>query len=439
MRNFYFLSILFLSFSIYLNAQEKTENYLPNAEFDTWDTGSLTGWTLENNSSNESSYAQETTNTHSNLSTNSVLYTATVNNKGYFTPSNSITINEPGRYFFGFWIKATVANTTIKAGYKIGTSGSFTYSMATIPFNDTDWKYMIIFYDAVEGDVIKPRFSPTGESSFYIDDVSLSQGNPNSSAESSIHRGNGLNLNSTTAFVDYTNYFTHQGYSGGNYGALSLEDNIDNVHSGLHSLKYVTTSDASNTKRGVLVFKDNDSFGIRYLHPTTTTAREYQGSVWVKSPNATSVKFNLKIGTSNNFSDTAIPANQWTKIYSPVVDATSLAADSKIYPILQFAEPSTTYYVDDYYLNWASLGTLSTQTFDISSINIYPNPTDNTLNVKSNIDLIEIQINNLLGQKIIRKTDNFETINVSNLSKGMYIITMKTINGQSKSKRFLKK
>ena len=39
MRNFYFLSILFLSFSIYLNAQEKTENYLPNAEFDTWDTG----------------------------------------------------------------------------------------------------------------------------------------------------------------------------------------------------------------------------------------------------------------------------------------------------------------------------------------------------------------------------------------------------------------
>ena len=105
MRNFYFLSILFFSFSIYLNAQEKTENYLPNAEFDTWDTGSLTGWTLENNGTNQSSYAQETTNTHSNLSTNSVLYTATVSNKGYFTPSNSITITEPGRYFFGFGLK----------------------------------------------------------------------------------------------------------------------------------------------------------------------------------------------------------------------------------------------------------------------------------------------------------------------------------------------
>ena len=267
----------------------------------------------------------------------------------------------------------------------------------------------------------------------------MSQGNPNSSVESSIHRGDGFNLNSTTAFVDYTNYFAHQGYNGGNYGALSLEDNLDNVHSGLHSLKYVTTSDASASQRGVLVFKDNESFGIRYLHPTTTAAREYQGSVWVKSPTATSVKFNLKVGNLNNFSDTSIPANQWTKIYSPVVDATSLAADTKIYPILQFPESSTTYYVDDYYLNWASAGTLSTQILDISSINIYPNPTDNILNLQSNIDLIEIQINNLLGQKIIRKTDNFETINVSNLTKGMYIITMKTINGQSTSKRFLKK
>ena len=438
MRNFYFITILFFSFSIYLNAQEKTENYLPNAEFDTWTSGSLTGWTLENNNENESSYTQETSITHSSSSTNSVLYTTTANNKGYFTPSSYITIDEPGRYFFGFWIKATEIGSTIKAGYKINGS-PVTYTMATIPLNNIDWNYVIVFYDCNSGDEIKPRFSPTGASTFYIDNVSFGQGNPNSGAECSIHRGVGFNLNSLTHTVNYANYFAHQSYSGGDYGTLSLESNLTNVHSGKYSLKYVTSSEASVSKRGVLIHKDNESMGTRYLHPTTSTEREYQGSVWVMSPVNTSVKYNLKVGNTNYFSDTTILAGEWTKIYSPIVNATQLAVGTKIYPILQFAIPSTTYYVDDYYLNWAAVGTLSTPTVEILSAKIYPNPSKDILNINMNIDLVEININNLLGQSVITKTGNVESINVSDLSPGMYVITMKTADGRSISKQFLKK
>lgn len=67
-----------------------------------------------------------------------------------------------------------------------------------------------------------------------------------------------------------------------------------------------------------------------------------------------------------------------------------------------------------------------------SEIEFYPNPTTDRLVVESEIQLAEIQISNILGQQV--KTWNNvglnQTLDVSQLGEGMYLITFKTKDAQ---------
>jgi hypothetical protein len=67
---------------------------------------------------------------------------------------------------------------------------------------------------------------------------------------------------------------------------------------------------------------------------------------------------------------------------------------------------------------------------------IYPNPTDNYLFVEGNKNPISISIYNLLGAEVIAKSAT-DKINVSELSKGVYIIRISDGVNQA-NKRFIK-
>lgn len=66
---------------------------------------------------------------------------------------------------------------------------------------------------------------------------------------------------------------------------------------------------------------------------------------------------------------------------------------------------------------------------------IFPNPVNNELNIHTNKNINSVKIYNLQGKPIIE--DSKETINVSNLSKGMYIVKIITEEGES-TKKFIK-
>ena len=67
---------------------------------------------------------------------------------------------------------------------------------------------------------------------------------------------------------------------------------------------------------------------------------------------------------------------------------------------------------------------------------IYPNPTDNYLFVEGNKNPISISIYNLLGAEVIAKSAT-DKINVSELSKGVYIVRISDGVGQA-DKKFIK-
>jgi len=69
-------------------------------------------------------------------------------------------------------------------------------------------------------------------------------------------------------------------------------------------------------------------------------------------------------------------------------------------------------------------------------VTIYPNPTDNYLFIEGNVNPVSIIIYNLLGAKVIAKS-NTDKIDVSELSKGVYIINISDGVSQT-NKKFVK-
>lgn len=81
------------------------------------------------------------------------------------------------------------------------------------------------------------------------------------------------------------------------------------------------------------------------------------------------------------------------------------------------------------------LGTVTSSTDDLFTL--YPNPTKQALNIALNgLEAQSYQISNMLGQ-IVMKGVFTETINVSELNDGMYIIQL-NIGEKTKVKRFIK-
>ena len=72
---------------------------------------------------------------------------------------------------------------------------------------------------------------------------------------------------------------------------------------------------------------------------------------------------------------------------------------------------------------------LSTDDFSLFNVKIYPNPLKDILHISSEYKISEIEIFNLLGQKIVNKNLNtFETsVDLSMLPQGNYVLKIKSV------------
>lgn len=75
---------------------------------------------------------------------------------------------------------------------------------------------------------------------------------------------------------------------------------------------------------------------------------------------------------------------------------------------------------------------LSTEKFNNeSNFSIYPNPATSNINIKSSSAITQLEIYNVLGKRVLLKKYNAQnlSVDVSNLSKGVYIVKAKTDDG----------
>lgn len=77
------------------------------------------------------------------------------------------------------------------------------------------------------------------------------------------------------------------------------------------------------------------------------------------------------------------------------------------------------------------LETLSTDNFSENNpLTIFPNPTKNLLQIKSDSEIEKIRIIDSLGKILLVQTQNNTEINVEHLSKGIYTLEISTGNGK---------
>lgn len=84
---------------------------------------------------------------------------------------------------------------------------------------------------------------------------------------------------------------------------------------------------------------------------------------------------------------------------------------------------------------------LSAASFGGKEIKIYPNPTSDYLSIANveNINISSIRIIDASGKTIKTVTSNFTKVDVSNLSEGLYILSIETKEGKKFAENFIKK
>ena len=71
-------------------------------------------------------------------------------------------------------------------------------------------------------------------------------------------------------------------------------------------------------------------------------------------------------------------------------------------------------------------------------ITLYPNPAKNLLTIHSDFELRKIEIYNLSGKEVIINPITNNTIDISHLNDGTYILKMNKRNGEVIHRRFIK-
>jgi hypothetical protein len=82
--------------------------------------------------------------------------------------------------------------------------------------------------------------------------------------------------------------------------------------------------------------------------------------------------------------------------------------------------------------------TLSTEKINIDILKISPNPTSNNLNIKSSKSINSISIFNTLGKKVFATKFYQKEINISHLTKGIYMVRILFQDKKSVVKKVIK-
>ena len=80
---------------------------------------------------------------------------------------------------------------------------------------------------------------------------------------------------------------------------------------------------------------------------------------------------------------------------------------------------------------------MSVEDFEANDIKIYPNPVSDALNVYLNTSIKTIEIYSVQGKKLITMNET-STIDVSRLSKGLYLVKIYAMDKVQSTLRFIK-
>ena len=222
------------------------------------------------------------------------------------------------------------------------------------------------------------------------------------------------NSNGGTGNSDFATFGLSQ--QSGSFSSLTVANNIfwgNTDHNGNTALAFGKRTDA-NLASGLTIVNSIDEDGFSNIASANLTSTSTANPLFT---NASSNDFTLQSGSPavDSGNNSSLPAGI----------TTDLSGNIRIF--------NTTVDMGAYEYN-STLGLGNVEA--ISSLKLYPNPTSSILNIKTNVAIENIAVYNLQGQKVLESTK--DTIDVSTMAKGMYVIKVQTASGRFLIKRFIK-
>jgi hypothetical protein len=444
MKHLYILTLFITSLCYSQNTS--TDNYYPVGDFE---NGYNSFFKVNNGTHLTATIDTDFTNPNNPNSTKSLkLVTGALTAAGsqaVFKPINFQTITDTGDYRISFWAKSASENQKMYVRFqKENENGSYYYAKSPLmTFTDTNWHKVQITKNNISAanDVQFQLFfvgSDLGGQTFYIDDLNVSRGLSDTDMELSINDKfytGALSSNVPSANVDAA-MWNSNGYGESNQ-VSSFVYTTETSNSGNKSLKVVTNSVTSSTKRAVMIPKDNDGLSLRfksYAAPTVSGSSDnttypeikYTFSMKVKSTvDQAEVNVNYKVGAASNFLGIqSLDQNVWTTYSGSIVVPRNQTAAEKHIPNIQMYDEAT-YYIDDLSLTWQEWdeATMSVPIQDYSKVAIYPNPASQFITIdgvddNANVDIYDISGKNVKSFMIKSKSQQMD---ISDLVKGIYL------------------
>ncbi|MDX6747938.1 T9SS type A sorting domain-containing protein [Polaribacter sp. PL03] len=227
-------------------------------------------------------------------------------------------------------------------------------------------------------------------------------------------------------------------FNSGNSGAAielyTATDASDlNVHQGTQSLKF--TSQSSNGNHFISSSYAKDI-------ATGTAGFKVNSEVWIKTTTDATFFIRSRVryrkGTVNEFSDDrrefTFVANTWQKLSFSHTAANDFDSAAYFIQPQTAATPGLVLYIDNLSSEEIPAATASVEENNSFKFEIFPNPANNLLNIETQEVLKKVEIFNLLGKKVLSANNVSKSIDISSLSKSMYLVKLTSEKGISTKK-----
>lgn len=390
-----FLLAAVMCTTLSINAQ----NLLLNSSLEAGTGDSFTNWSRSAGTAN---LTAETTQIHSGVRGLKAISLGT-NEWDVQFQSDAVTTVIGASYEVTFWIKSVGGVSTMRVS-TVSTGGNAYGPATTI---GTSWQ--LATYAFVANSTSTKINFDLGKSTdtFYIDDIEMYTLSKNNIINGGFETTPGASGN---IFANWT----------ATNGAAQMTQELTNVHSGTSALKAISTG--ANEYNVQLQTDD----------VTTTIGRNYEVAIWIKSVGgASKMRLSTSGGTAVYGNSTTI-GTTWQRLalaFKATATTTKLSLD--------LGKTTETFYIDDAAFNAAQTVALGVSDFNAKndSVQFYPNPVKDNLNISSDSPIKSITITDLTGKTVRTvKSEDIQSIDLSGLNQGMYILSTDT----NKQFKFLK-
>lgn len=370
------------------------QNLLLNSNLEAGTGDSFTNWSR---SAGQTNLTAEGTNTHGGSSRALKAVSMGANEWDVQFQSDAVATVVGTSYEVTYWIKSVGGTGTIRLSTV--SSGGNAYGAATTI--GTGWQQISYSFTA-NSTSTKISFD-MGKSmdTFYIDDIEMYSLTKNNIVNGGFETTPGASGN---IFANWT----------ATNGAAQMTQELTQIRTEASALKAISTG---ANEYNVQLQSDN---------VTTVIGRSYEVAIWIKSVGgASKMRLSTSGGTAVYGASTTITGTtSWQRlalVFKATATATKLSLD--------LGKSTETFYIDDAAFNEAQTVALGTEKFNTKNDKVvfYPNPVTDNLNISSDATIKSVSVIDLNGKTVKTvKSDNIQSVNLSDLSKGMYILSTDT-------------